>query len=89
MTRSSIVCVERRGTPTFNAQGDVTADYTHIIVLKAGQANDYAAYEGIVPTDVAYSDAALDWVAAHGNKVSFALAECYFPVGLEESKYRR
>lgn len=47
-------------------------------VLVEGVIGDYAAYQGIG------SD---QWVAAHGNKLSFTEARCHFP-GITESKYR-
>jgi hypothetical protein len=49
-------------------------------VLVAGEADDYAAYQGI---------GSKEHVARYGDKVSFAEACCHFPGGqLEESRYR-
>lgn len=51
-----------------------------MVVLVAGEIGDYAAYisAGNSP----------DWTARHGDKLSFAEAQCHFPVGLEEKNYR-
>lgn len=48
-------------------------------VLVAGDIGDYACYVGI-------GDA--DWVARHGDKISFAEAVCHFPTGLKKELYR-
>lgn len=51
-----------------------------VAVLVAGEANDYSCYVG-------YGDP--QWVAAHGDKISFVAACGHFPGGqLEEEKYR-
>ena len=50
------------------------------VVLVAGDIEDYAAYCGI---------GSPEWVAQHGDKLSFAEACCHFPGGqLSEEKYR-
>lgn len=49
-------------------------------VLVAGDIGDYAAYQGIGDRP--------EWIARHGDKISFKEATCHFPFGLEESKYR-
>lgn len=48
-------------------------------VLVAGEANDYAAYQGI---------GSKEYVAAHGDKVPFAEANAHFCGQLEHSRYR-
>ena len=48
------------------------------IVLVMGEIDDYAAYIGHGPAE---------WVASHGDKLSFAQANCYF-AGLKKDRYR-
>ena len=48
-------------------------------VLVSGGIGDYAVYVGVG------SD---EWIADHGDKLSFEEAYIHFPVGLERSKYR-
>jgi len=48
-------------------------------VLVEGDIQDYAAYSG---------SGEKEWVAAHGDKVSFAEAQVHFCGQLVESKYR-
>lgn len=50
-----------------------------MVVLVEGEIGDYAAYIG-------HGDA--DWVARHGDKLSFEEALCHFPIGLKREKYR-
>lgn len=50
-----------------------------LVVLVLGQINDYAAYAG---------HGSPEWVARHGNKISFEEACCHFPGQLEKSRYR-
>ena len=54
-------------------------EVTVTAVLVAGVANDYAVYVGIG------SD---EYVARHGDKISFKEATCHFPFGLREELYR-
>lgn len=49
-------------------------------VLVAGAIDDYAVYIGIGTPQ---------WVAKHGNKISFDEACIHFPCGLEKEKYRK
>lgn len=49
-------------------------------VLVGGDIGDYAAYQGI---------GSQEYVALHGDKVSFAEACVHFPNGLEEARYRK
>lgn len=50
------------------------------VVLVAGDVDDYAAYCGLGTPE---------WVARHGDKLSFAEACCHFPGGqLVEERYR-
>ena len=52
-----------------------------VVVLVAGDIGDYAAYCGIGTPD---------WVARHGDKISFEEACIHFPGGqLEEGRYRK
>lgn len=51
---------------------------TITIVLKAGGIGDYAAYQGM---------GSPEFVARHGDKLSFAEAQCHFH-GIEREKYR-
>ena len=56
-----------------------------IAVLVAGDIGDYACYIGLgyEPENDA------DWIAAHGDKISFEEACCHFPGGqLKKEKYR-
>ena len=51
------------------------------VVLVAGAIGDYAAYVGAGEPE---------WVAAHGNKISFEEACVHFPGGqLEDTRYRQ
>jgi hypothetical protein len=43
----------------------------------------------MIPTSFNDLDMACQWVARHGNKISYAMAKQYFPAGLDENKYRR
>lgn len=53
------------------------------VVLVAGDVNDYAAYLG------SGTKAEADWIAQHGDKISFQEACCHFPGGqLKEEDYR-
>ena len=47
-------------------------------VLLSGAVGDYTAYVGAGP---------VEWVADHGNKIPFELAQILFP-GIEETRYR-
>lgn len=50
------------------------------VVLVSGEIGDYAAYCGVgMP----------EWVAAHGDKISFEEACGHFPNQLEKERYRR
>lgn len=49
------------------------------VVLVAGAIGDYAAYAGY---------GSPEWIAAHGDKVSFAHADAHFPGQLKREKYR-
>jgi hypothetical protein len=70
-----ILGINRR---TYSGPGWVPTDI--IVVLVSGSVDDYAAY-------IATGDDP-QWCIAHGNKLSFAEAQCHFPVGLEKKKYR-
>lgn len=50
-----------------------------LCVLVEGDIGDYAAYVG-------HGDP--EWVARHGNKISFEEACCHFPIGLQKELYR-
>ena len=53
--------------------------YTTITaVLVLGEIGDYAVYVG---------NGSPEWIARHGDKISFKEASCHFP-GIKEEKYR-
>lgn len=75
---SQILGVSKRWYPGEPEWGDAVCLCT---VLVAGDIGDYAAYQGIGNRP--------DWIAAHGDKISFAEACVHFPGGqLEEGRYR-
>lgn len=50
-----------------------------VAVLVEGEIGDYACYVGVgLP----------EWVARHGDKISFEEACIHFPLGLKREKYR-
>jgi len=51
-----------------------------ITVLVEGLIGNYAAYTGV---------GSPEYVAKHGNKISFQEACIHFPLGLKEEKYRK
>lgn len=79
---SKILGVNRRHYPTQLGAGD---DWDPnppgvTVVLVAGEIGDYAAYCGIGHRE---------WVARHGDKLSFEEACCHFPGGqLKRENYR-
>lgn len=77
-----IIAVEVRHYPTFDPTSDLGWSENPPpvkAVLVEGDIGDYSCYMGIGPTE---------WVARHGDKISFTEACCYFPFGLEKEKYR-
>lgn len=50
-----------------------------LAVLVLGDIEDYTVYVG---------HGSAEWVARHGNKISFAEACCHFPGQLEVERYR-
>lgn len=74
----TILCTNRRGYPAQYGYAAGIVDIT--VVLVAGAIGDYAAYAGMGEPE---------WIAQHGDKLSFAEACVHFPVGLEEARYRR
>lgn len=80
-----ILGVNRRSYPSSRGRdstGMINDDWsTEIsVVLVAGEINDYAAYAGQGPDQ---------WVAAHGDKISFNEACIHFPGGqLVKERYR-
>ena len=76
MKPSRIMGVNTRSYATRDSwtRGEVT------VVLVAGSVGDYAAYAGMGEPE---------WVAAHGDKLSFEEACCHFPGGqLDAERYR-
>ena len=69
-----IISCNIRYFPTQNGMG-CTPSTT---VLVAGAVGDYAAYTG---------HGHPNWVAKHGDKISFVEAKCHFPT-IEEANYR-
>ena len=69
-----ILSVNRRSYPS---EGRTYISIT--VVLVVGGIGDYAAYIG---------EGAPEFVARHGNKLSFEEACVHFPVGLERHRYR-
>lgn len=56
------------------------AGVTVLVVLVEGEIGDYAAYVGAGPEE---------WVARHGDKISFEEACVHFPMGqLHRERYR-
>jgi len=89
--RPKILGISTRHYPTFiwhpgvDHESDQTEGWSTnppavVTVLVAGDIGDYAAYTGLGPPE---------WVARHGDKISFAEACCHFPGGqLKKELYR-
>lgn len=87
----AILGVNKRWYPTVTDRGtypELEDDYDYGVrsclctVLVAGSIGDYAAYQGIGDNP--------QWIAQHGDKISFEEACCHFPGGqLERERYRR
>ena len=75
-----ILGCNKRGYPMQYPGTGVIGIMDVTVGLVAGDVEDYAAYIGIGEQD---------WVARHGNKLSFKEACLHFPIGLEEERYRR
>ncbi len=70
------------GKNSIGYPSDVLGSYgvmAFTVVLVAGAIGDYAAYAG---------QGSDDWVARHGDKLSFEMACGHFPGGLSFEKYR-
>ena len=74
----TILGTDRRGYPVQYGFAAGIIDIT--VVLVAGDIGDYAAYAG---------SGEPEWIALHGDKLSFKEACAHFPSGLEEERYRR
>ena len=72
-----IIGVNERWYPAQNKSYD-GGRTLFLVVLKEGSIGDYAAYVGCGQPE---------WVAAHGDKLSFDEARIHFPY-LDEAKYR-
>lgn len=68
-----IIGINSRGFPS--VQGGIV---NIVSVLVQGIIGDYAVYMGFGPSE---------WVARHGDKLSFEEAQIHFP-GIEKGKYR-
>lgn len=71
-----ILNVNERSYPN---QNDPWNGIAIVVVLVEGDIGDYAAYAG---------HGYPDWVAQHGDKISFEEAQVHFPIGLVKEKYR-
>lgn len=69
-----ILSINTRHYPTQSGMGC----YSITTVLVGGAIEDYAAYSG---------NGTPEWVARHGDKISFREASCHF-MGLSEENYR-
>jgi hypothetical protein len=76
-----ILSINERWYPVGGSQGMQRSPVT--VVLVAGTIGDYAAYCGVGGKEHAED------IARYGDKLSFAEALAQFPIGLEESRYRR
>lgn len=57
------------------------------VLVQGGRGDDYAAYRGAIMRD-AYVTADDQWVANHGDKLSFEKAQGIFPY-IHNDRYRR
>lgn len=71
-----ILIVNRRYYPSQQSPTDPPCT---LVVLVEGDIGDYTAYCG---------HGELEWVARHGDKISFTEACCHFPTWLEKELYR-
>ena len=74
-----IIGQNKRCYPAQNPLLEFPSDVEITVVLVEGDIGDYAAYVGIGDPQ---------WIAAHGNKISFKEAQVHFCDQLEKDKYR-